>query len=198
MYRRGVAPEGTIMHMEATRGGPRGAVAWLVAVFLGLLTFGSGPVQAQQFTVTIGGADYRVALVTVPETGTPSYDQAVANNTFVPFTLTPWFGAEADAQSVATQVRQQSGTTEISYRVPFNTRGNGRVDYGYSYSDMGSGLADLNQGSQATETGTSAHFWVIQYVVPEIDGPVLGQAIFALGAFYLVLRGGGRRRQMTA
>ena len=155
------------------------------------------------FTVTVGSVNYRVALVDVPGDDTPSYNQAAAANTLVPFTQTPWFqnADAAAARSIAEQVQAQTGRTDTAYRVPYDLRDvlvlnfipATRVDYGVAVSGQSGTTSAFVGGTLDGPDGTASRIsWITE--VPEIDGPILAQALFVLGAFYLLLRGRLGRR----
>lgn len=157
-----------------------------------LASLGLAKPAAATFTVNTSLGNFVVDTVGPP--GKQSYDQAVVNNWMVPFNDTPWWGNPAAALDIAEQVRDAADLVGVSFRVVLGTFSN-RVNFAWA-SNTSDGL---QSGTQSRTTGTSLstdggfpstqHAWVTQ--VPEIDGPVLAQAMFVLGSLYLLLRGKG-------
>lgn len=167
--------------------------ALLVAAFALL-----GPTAAKAsiyFNITVSGTEYRLGLVGLGDTGTPSFDQADDDlNWMVPFQKTPWYNDATLASDIARGIAFESATTGISYRAVYNGPSGGSVyDYRWSEDGVTSGDRRRYQFGEAVDTGTTAHYFITQ--VPEIDGPVLAQAVFVLGALYLLLRGQVARRR---
>jgi hypothetical protein len=194
------------------------ASAFIVAtVFAGT----ARPVKAlpSQVTVTVDSVTYRLALLG-DGPGSLSYNDAIGINTFVPFDQTSWWNTgtsvidgnlaaqelpEAIAEAVAAATTSEPAS--VAFRVPYETFTNAanqdRVRFGTATGD-GSNARSRSRVVSFTNSGdfpdavpqVTQHVWVTE--VPEIDGPVLAQALFALGTLYALLHGRFRRRVDSA
>lgn len=154
-----------------------------------------------QFTVTVGGQTYRL---TSHLTGNFDALNTTLGGALSDPAQTPWFGSSTTAATFATQLlAQQAPPTTRGYwfvyeRLPF-----AGVDFHMLTSHVlepsgSSGgfdpVAPINLPSDVSST-TFSHIpisYMSAVAVPEIDGPVLAQVGFVLGALTLGLR--ARRR----
>ena len=143
---------------------------------------------ASAITITLAGVDYEIVFL-----NSNSYTSNAA--TLSNPALTPWFGSDADASSVATQIAAQNGdlppgvtqawvvrdaSTFVYYTTGLNTINSGAY---------GAGDALPNAGTVWVTTGGVV-------AVPEIDGNALAKALFVLLAFGLWLK--SRRQDAIA
>lgn len=159
---------------------------------------------SQYFTVTTTSfGEYRVGLVGAGPSGTPSYDDADNFNWMVPFVSTPWHGNSVFATEIAEAVAFAAGTVGISFRAVYSGVSTDK-NVSYAWAAQRPNLTFVSQSrtvgqdSSITDGGVNidSQYWITQ--VPEIDGPVLAQAMFVLGALYLMLRGQVWRRRAVA
>ena len=148
--------------------------------------------RAEAFQVVSGGVTYEITLTSV----SPSKFRDLSGTSDP--TQNPWWGERQLALDIAAAVPSQVftdfGVTQLDFA--FARRTSNFVDYAFATSTNPGVGAFAERNVNADPAGVWA-FGTLS-VVPEIDGPILMQALFILGAVYALLRGRRRRSALTA